>query len=281
MNGLSEKDEFYLPEVGQWSEDKHQKISYYSSLFAKSMRNKWDCRLYLDLFAGAGKARVAKTGEIIPGSPLVALGQEEPFDKYIFCEANPESANALQQRVNKYFPQRDVSVYEEDCNESIEQLLEGFPKFNAKYRGLTFCFVDPYNTQNLKFNTLRKISASLYVDFVVLIPSYMDIRRNAHNYTLPQCSIVDDFLGSSDWRTAWENKTSQFKDFGVYIADCFGKQMAKMGYYYESPEEYVIIRKGQEKSLYLYHLGFFSRDKLGVKFWKETRERTSVQMDLI
>ena len=86
---LSTDDGLILPEVGPWAADKHRKVGYYASLFASSMKDKWDCRVFMDLFAGAGKARIKDSEEIVPGSPLVALNVDVPFDRYIFCRSRP------------------------------------------------------------------------------------------------------------------------------------------------------------------------------------------------
>lgn len=67
---LCEDDGFLLPEVGPWATTKHRKISFYSSLFASSMKKKWDCRVYVDLFAGAGKCRLRDSAKTVPGLPL-------------------------------------------------------------------------------------------------------------------------------------------------------------------------------------------------------------------
>jgi hypothetical protein len=47
---------------------KHEKVEYYSSLFSTSMKKRWQCRIYLELFAGAGKARIRESGEVVLGS---------------------------------------------------------------------------------------------------------------------------------------------------------------------------------------------------------------------
>jgi three-Cys-motif partner protein len=73
-------------EIGTWGKKKHGLISYYDQLFANSMKNKWDCRVYLDLFSNAGKSYIKGTNEIVKGSALLALETKPKFDKYIFCE---------------------------------------------------------------------------------------------------------------------------------------------------------------------------------------------------
>jgi hypothetical protein len=48
------------------------------------------------------------------GSPLLALGV--PFDKYIFCESDPELLGALQSRFSRYSPTANATFICGDCN---------------------------------------------------------------------------------------------------------------------------------------------------------------------
>ena len=52
---LCEDDKLLMPEVRIWAKNKYEKIGYYADLFASSMKRKWDCRVYLDLFSCAAK----------------------------------------------------------------------------------------------------------------------------------------------------------------------------------------------------------------------------------
>ena len=81
----------HMPEIGSWGEEKYCLVRNYAQIFASSMKDKWHCRVYIDLFSGAGRAKIKDTGKIVDGSPLIALGIENPFDRYIFCEQNPEN----------------------------------------------------------------------------------------------------------------------------------------------------------------------------------------------
>ena len=46
-------DNLYTPLVGQWSEEKYMLLANYAQVFATSMKDKWEDRVYVDLFAGA------------------------------------------------------------------------------------------------------------------------------------------------------------------------------------------------------------------------------------
>jgi len=93
-----------IPEVGGWAETKYRLVSLYDSLFSTGMKRKWDQRVYIDLYSGSGYSRVRHSDKILLGSPLLALSVADPFDKYIFCEEDPELLDALQQRVRRDAP---------------------------------------------------------------------------------------------------------------------------------------------------------------------------------
>ena len=177
---LYEDDGLPNSEIHSWASQKYQRVSYYGSLFSSAMKNKWDCRVYLDLYSGAGKGRVKETGDILPGSPLLALNSNDPYDMYVFCEQEPQYLEALQARVTNYFPGSNCVYITGDTNDSVNQILSALPTFNNTYKGLTLCFVDPCNMGQLKLQTLAAIASALYVDFLVLIPTYMDKIGRAH-----------------------------------------------------------------------------------------------------
>ena len=75
---------YHQPEIGSWGTEKYSLVRNYSQIFASSMKNKWQCRVYIDLFSGAGRAKIKDNGKIVDGSPMIALGIDDPFDRYIF-----------------------------------------------------------------------------------------------------------------------------------------------------------------------------------------------------
>ena len=95
-----EDDGLISPEVRSWAETKYRLLSLYDELFATGMKNKWDQRVYIDLYAAAGYGHVSGTNIYLKGSPVIALTVTDPFDKYIFCEESRERLEALQVRTN-------------------------------------------------------------------------------------------------------------------------------------------------------------------------------------
>ena len=102
-DGLPYKD------VGLWTEEKHRLVAYYAAQFSGAMKDTFQKRVYIELYAGAGYSQIRESDRIIPGSPINALNLKDPFDKYIFCEANAEKREALQVRVRRHAPKADVT----------------------------------------------------------------------------------------------------------------------------------------------------------------------------
>lgn len=269
-----EDDGLVTPEVGGWAEDKYRLVRNYADMFTTSMTKKWERLAYIDLFAGAGRSRVEGRGVIVPASPVLALELPHPFDKYILCEENDERRDALEARAGRVAPNADVTYIPGDVNANVDTVLSAMPSG----RVLTFCFVDPYKIANLTFGTLHALSKR-FVDFLVLLPSYMDVNRNAATYQSETNETLDRFLGSSEWRSAWPSAAARGEKFPHFFVDRFGLEMRKLGYIYDGLESTKLVRS-TEKNLPLYHLAFFSRHKLGAKFWKQAMKYGTDQPDL-
>ena len=50
-------------EVGGWAETKYRLLALYNELFSTGMKNKWDQRVYIDLYAGAGYSAFKEPGD--------------------------------------------------------------------------------------------------------------------------------------------------------------------------------------------------------------------------
>src|ERR1700722_4223204 len=147
---------YHQTDVGPWSEDKHRLVALYDQLFSTGMQDKWQTRVYIDLYSGPGLVQVRDGGKFLWGSPLLALNVADPFDKYIFCESNVQALSALKSRVEKYFPKADVSYVAGDCNSKADEICGKIPKHSPDRKVLSFCFVDPYVLSD-KFSTIRNI----------------------------------------------------------------------------------------------------------------------------
>ena len=270
-------DGLITPETNSWAEEKYRLVWNYASIFAASMKLRWHCRVYVDLFSGSGRSRIKHTKRIVPASPMLALDLPYRFDKYVFCDADLIKIDALESRVLVDYAKVDVKYVRGDTNNSTNEILDQIPVGRRDFKVLTFCFVDPYKLENLAFDTIKKLSTR-FVDFLVLIPSGMDANRNESHYTHPQNGTVDRFLGRKIWREEWKRARLRRQAFGDFLTDAFGKQMMDLGYVYTGIDETELIRL-TAKNVLLYRLAFFSRHRLGDEFWKEARKYSKPQLD--
>ncbi|MDJ0864375.1 MAG: three-Cys-motif partner protein TcmP [Gammaproteobacteria bacterium] len=257
-------------------EDKHRLLLHYASLFLRSMRHKWEILVYLDLFAGPGLCHVRDTTRFYRSSPTAILTIPERFDRYIFCEAESGHADALRQRVARDAPDRHVAVLSGDANALVYEALAKTPTATRSHRVLSFCFLDPFQPKNLSFKTIARL-ADRYMDFLVLIPSGMDANRNEHNYTRESNTTLDDFLGNSAWRDRWSGARNRGQTFEKFVVEEFSRAMTTLDYIDPGLENTAVVRS-QDKNLLLYRLALYSRNKLGAKFWRESRKYTDPQL---
>ncbi|SRR6266446_1737274 len=265
-------------EIGNWGEDKYRLLHLYAQIFSVSMKGKWDCRVYIDLFAGSGRSRIKGTNRIVAGSPLVALSVDPPFDRYVFCEKDRDMLNALEKRVARDYPAAKAQFLLGDANEVATEILNKIPQHKKDFRVLSFCFVDPFNLKDLAFDTIDRLSTK-FVDFMVLIATDMDAARNVATYILPENEVVERFLGVADWRSEWLAARSDGRSFSSYLMNRFSRQMEARRYIRVRVDETKLVRS-TEKNLPLYRLALFARHPVAKRLWEQAIKYSDPQRDL-
>lgn len=273
-----EDDGLYAPSVGGWALEKYTRVWLYDQLFSRGMKYSWDVRVYIDLFAAAGKATLRNTGEIVAASPLLALSVPDRFDKYIFCDESEENIEILRMRVEKEAPDVDVSYVVGDVNEHVDEIIDLIPQKRYNRSVLSFCFVDPFSLR-IKFDTLRRLADGRPMDFLVLLALWMDANRNISVYMREESTRLSEFLGRSDWRKRWQKAQAKGENLIYFLASEYAKSMSSIGYLDTTPEQMFPVRSDQ-KNLPLYYLAFFSKHKRGYKFWNEVLKYSTDQMEL-
>lgn len=266
------------PEVGAWAETKHRLASFYAELFSSAMKNKWGRRVYVELYAGAGYSRVRNSQKLILGSPLLALRVKDPFDKYVFCEEQPEKLNALKARARLIAPDADIAYILGDCNQRTHEILAQIPRGSANNTVLTLCFADPFDI-SVRFKTIETLASGRFVDFLVLLALGMDANRNYEHYVKEDADKIDKFLGSEDWRGRWAAAQWDAVKFTRFLADEFTKSMSALDYI--PPPHYSMKEvRSFEKNLALYRLALFSRNERAYKLWDEVLKYSTDQKTL-
>jgi three-Cys-motif partner protein len=244
-------DGLLTPTVGEWGEEKYQLVRCYADIFATGMKNRWECRVYIDLYAGSGRARLESSGRIVDASPLQVLGIRHPFDRYIFCDLEEQNIATLKVRVERGHGGRDVKYVVGDSNQKVGEVIRHIPQHAAGFRVLTFCFVDPFKVAHFKFRTIEQLATDRAIDFLVLIPTGMDATRNQYQ----QNQLLEEFLGNSSWRT--DRQAQPNRQFSNFFIEEFAKSMGTLGDRWEGLPSTRVIRNSTNAPIY--HLAFFSK----------------------
>jgi three-Cys-motif partner protein len=253
-------------DVHHWAEEKYRLLALYDELSSSGMKNKWDQRVYIDLYAGGGFGHIQGTRTFLKGSPIIALTVACPFDKYIFCEEDEQLLTALKIRSGRIAPEANVSYVLGNCDEKIDEICRAIPKWSSTNRVLSLCVVDPFDF-GIKFETLKRLS-QVYMDFVVLLAIGMDANRNYDHYVDGNSPKIDEALGNTEWRERWRLAASRRSNFRQFLAVEFSRSMESLGCLPTPPGRMRQVRS-DEKNLPLYCLALFSRRHTAHRFWDE------------
>jgi three-Cys-motif partner protein len=270
---LGEDDGLLIPDdLGPWTEDKFDLIRLYCHIFSSAMKNKWT-RVYLDLYAGSGLCRIKGRHQVLLGSPLISLSVDAPFDRYIFCESDPDRFSALKARVEKNYSQQDVHLIPGEFEEHIDEICSLLPG-----NSLALCFVDPFDC-DFNIDDLKTISKSARgVDFLCLLALHMDAKRAIHHYLQPG-SKIDRMLGNTTWRTRWKNRSDIHEDFAKFLAEQFANSMSEVGYL-KTPLHQMKAVKTHDKNVPLYFLAMFSKSQTAFRLWDQVLKYSTPQRSL-
>jgi three-Cys-motif partner protein len=271
---IVEDDGLYTPEIKRHSLEKITLHNRFANIFASAMHRKWPQLGYVGLYCGAGRARLADTGEVVETSAIAVIRQPVPFTDYIYVDRDADCTGALRARLAALAPASRVTIIEEDVNQSAEMVCRALPPFSRSNGLLSFCFVDPFDLQ-LKFETIRKLS-HLKMDFLVLLMLGVDARRNMQRYLTDETSSrIGDLIACPDWRG--EYRASGRRVIHFLLAK-FDAAMQSIGYLSASEDAHPVKVHGM--GVFQYVLAFYSKDEIGRHFWRETRTSLSQQLDL-
>ena len=251
-------DGLEIPEVGPWAKRKYHYLGRYLDAFTTSMKSKpWSGLFFIDLFCGAGFARIRGTDEIVEGSPILASNVRFPFTQLLLCDASRANTDACSRRLAQAPLPNPPIVFTGDSNQLVYKILEGIPP-----RGLGVAFIDPFNLGGITFETIRAISTR-NCDLIILLPDHMDALRNASAYYEgnPE-SNLDRFLGNgSRWRELLGDGNASIR--AQRLREMYSQQLSKMGY-----RHFDGIRVSNRSDTPLYYLLFASRHPAGLRLWQ-------------
>lgn len=278
----TEDDDLLMRKSGEWTHDKLYFVNALLGRFIVSMRKKnWRAIHYIDLFAGPGKNRLSD-GRVILGSPLLALSQKQPFDRYFFADNEPANIADLQKRCAQ-FPNSRVCYYLDDANQAVDEIVSEIKAVDTVYRAgvwpsLNLAFLDPQGLE-LHWDTVAKL-ADCRTDMIIYY-SQMGITRDAPNQIqLQPPTAIDRFFGDTLWRDIYHRHKRGGDSFlHRALLDHYKQKLGTFGYVVEDQLPEPVFRNTKDAPLY--RLLFVSKHSLGNRFWSDaTRNLPNGQLGL-
>jgi len=244
--------------TGTWAKEKLFYLSRYFDIFNTGMRRKWPERVYVDLFAAAG--RLFAGDEEIEGSALLALRSEVPFTRCFFNDVEPEAVEALKKRAEQ-IGGPPATYFSEDCNAVIARIRSVLPPSS-----LDLAFIDPSNWQ-IALDSIATLTASRRMDLVITF--HVGGMKRAADFH-PQS--LDSFFGTQLWRKAYQQSLHAGRREGSRVLlDCYEEQLRKLGYKWAVDD----VRITNSRHVGLYHLVFASKSERGEDFWEKITARSA------
>jgi len=270
-----EDDSLLMRPSGRWAIEKLDYVARYINVFETSMRNKWSVRYYVDLMAGPGKNRLKETGQIILGSPLLALITTYPFTGYFFADLSEGNTQALQQRCTASPHCERVNILTSDCNVLVENIVVRIKRDD--WRSLNLAFLDPEGLE-LKWETVAKLASVRRMDLIINYPQGGLNRCMRQAFEAEHKTIVDLFFGGQEWREVYRSYLQRRLRGSIHrhLVDLYKGKLQNLGYQEVRRDDETgdepLIRNAARRAP-MYRLLFASKHLLGHEFWQSILKR--------
>lgn len=264
--------EFQHDEIGIWSEVKLAIVEQYASAYTTIMDAQRRERIpslrwfYIDGYAGSGH-HVSKTrGDLVKGSPLIALNTNPSFHEYHFIDSNPGKAEELRKGAGN---RSDVFTYSEDCNTVL--LSKVFPRTEYSQYRRALCLLDPYNI-DLTWEVIEAAgkakSIEIFLNFMIMDINRNAARRDPHKSIPSKVAQMTRLWGDESWKeeayahvpTLWE-ETVPVKVSNQTLAEAFRQRLIKKAGFKFVPKPMPMKTKSNSVIYFLY---FASQKETGM-----------------
>ena len=232
---------------------------------------KWRALNYIDLQAGPGKNKFSSSGDILLGSPILALTARFPFDNLFFVEIGKTEFDALETRVGASDRGARAKLYNDDCNVAVDRIVKSVSQMDGKYvpgkwPSLNLAFLDPEGLE-VEWKTVEKLASLNRMDLIINF-STSGITRNAGQFAdREEDTIFDRFFGTREWRSLYQRKR-QFGSAAVRreLIDYYLSRLNEMGYVKTKRQEKEFTN---QRNVQVYTMIFASKHDLGIQFWND------------
>jgi three-Cys-motif partner protein len=249
--------------VGPWAKEKLDSLQRYLDFYTKVLKNQRWRTLYVDAYAGGGRAVVrtpsptteteslleeyqidADQAALINGSPRIALDIANSFDRYVFIEPDPDRIAELEALRTEYAGLREIDVRHENAAAGIQWLISRNIS-RRSHRGIAF--LDPFGA-GLEWSIVEALAATGFFEVVINFALNMAILRMLPNSAVFQPGWrekLDAYFGTMDW----------YEEVYTSRQGLLGNYLEKRDHYSDRLLEFYRRRLGGE-------FGFVSQAKL-------------------
>lgn len=197
-------------QIGQWTKDKLEMLRQYLAAYCSILHTqKWLGNLhYVDAFSGGVWHFDKKYGELVKGSPIIALETLPPFDTFTFIEMDRERTEYAIKPLQTRFPHSNIKIIQGDCNEVLIQ--EIIPVICRYWDDRSFIFLDPYGL-NVHWETVEGIAKTKKCDIFVNF-SVSGVFRQCGDKP-PDVKFrakIDKLMGTKEWIKEVYAQNNQF-----------------------------------------------------------------------
>lgn len=253
-----------LDEVGAWASEKHARLRRYIDI-ARAVRRKFIAgpsrtATYIDLYCGAGRARVRDTSEIIDGSALVAYqaaaASGDHFTEIHIGDADTAKLQATAARISAAGGR--AIAHPGRADQVARQVARQLNR-----QGLHFAFLDPFNLGDLPFTVVAELAAVPRLDMLVHV-SAQDLKRNLRRYIEAATSPLDVY--APGWREQIDPRDAD-RAIRQQILRHWLSLIRRLDMAPSEGIEMVTADRNQE----LYWLVFIARHERASEFWDKIR----------
>ena len=250
-------------EIGIWSEVKLAIIKEYACTYTKIMDAQRRERIpklrwfYIDGYAGSGH-HVSKTrGDLVEGSPLIALNTIPPFHEYHFIDSDTGRAAELRKESGN---RPDVFTYSEDCNTVL--LNKVFPRADYGRYKRALCLLDPYNidlTWEVIETAGKAQSIEIFINFMIMDVNRNALRKDPDKSITSKVAQMTRLWGDDSWLDAGYDQVQTLFDYSVPVkvsnerfAEAFRERLEKKAGFKFVPKPMPMKTKTNSVIYYLY-----------------------------
>lgn len=250
-------------EINIWSEVKLAIIKEYASAYATIMDAQRRERIpslrwfYIDAYAGSGHHVSKTSGDLIEGSPLIALNTRPPFHEYHFIDSDATRAEELRKEAGN---RPDVFVYPEDCNTVL--LSKVFPRADYGQYRRALCLLDPYNidlTWEVIETAGKARSIEIFMNFMIMDVNRNALRKDPGKSIASKVAQMTRLWGDDSWRDAGYDQVQNlfgdripFKVPNERFGEAFRERLEKKAGFKFVPKPMPMKTKTNSVIYYLY-----------------------------